>query len=99
MMRLVDLLPAAVFKPEEAPPTPPSLPTPFDPTGSIVGIPSASLDGAAPGDAERERNQVIRELIETERKYVGDLEVMRVRPSVFERSGGPCGGLHCGDFG
>ncbi|KAG8921462.1 hypothetical protein FRC00_008617, partial [Tulasnella sp. 408] len=87
VMRLVDLLPAAVFKPEEAPPTPPSLPTPFDPTGSIVGIPPASLDGAGPGDAERERNQVIRELIETERKYVGDLEVMREYANTLSTSG------------
>ena len=31
-----------------------------------------------PNAADIERNQVIRELIETERKYVGDLEVMRV---------------------
>lgn len=84
-MRLVDLLPAKVFKPEEAPPTPPSLPAPFDPIGSTVGAAPISIDGAGPGDAERERNQVIRELIETERKYVGDLEVMRVR-SLFSRA-------------
>lgn len=87
VMRLVDLLPSKVFKPEEAPPTPPSLPTPFDPTGSIVGIPPASFDGAAPVEAERERNQVIRELIETERKYVGDLEVMREYATTLSTSG------------
>ncbi|KAG8968999.1 hypothetical protein FRB90_010772, partial [Tulasnella sp. 427] len=87
VMRLVDLLPDDVFKPEEAPPTPPSLPTPFDPTSSTGGPTPIALEGAAPGEAERERNQVIRELIETERKYVGDLEVMREYANTLSSSG------------
>ncbi|KAG8969523.1 hypothetical protein FRC03_002384 [Tulasnella sp. 419] len=71
---LVTLLPQDSLMPE----LPPSPPLPSAVTASTgTGFHSAiSLDSSV-SSAETERNQVLRELIETERKYVGDLEVMR----------------------
>ncbi|KAG8905074.1 hypothetical protein FRB99_000722 [Tulasnella sp. 403] len=89
IMKLVDMLPADAFKPEESPPSPPSLPTPFDSSNSLAGgLTPTPLDAAASSsDAERERNQVIRELLETERKYVQDLEVMLAYASKLGATG------------
>jgi cell division control protein 24 len=68
---LVDLLPPDVFD-EAPPPSPPSTNDSFD----FVGADSPSIPTPANGP-EIERNNIIRELVETERKYVQDLEVMQ----------------------
>ena len=68
---IVDRLPPDVFE-EAAPPSPPFSPHDFfDSMGS--DIPANGPDA--------EWNNIIRELVETERKYVQDLEVMQVRTS------------------
>jgi cell division control protein 24 len=75
---IVDRLPLDVFE-EAAPPSPPSAFSPhdsFDSTGpDIPAIPTPA------NGPDTERNNIIRELVETERKYVQDLEVMQVRTS------------------
>jgi cell division control protein 24 len=76
---LVDRLPPDVFTAEE-PLTPPSLASSYP---SFAGS-SASFDSEAPSASvtlnskDQERRNIILELINTERKYVGDLEVMQV---------------------
>ncbi|KIJ49438.1 hypothetical protein M422DRAFT_27805 [Sphaerobolus stellatus SS14] len=67
---LVDNLPPEVFT-EQIPPTP-SPPSNASQTSFTT---TASSDGESPREVER-RN-IIRELVETERKYVQDLEVMQ----------------------
>jgi cell division control protein 24 len=73
---IVDRLPPDVFE-EVTPPSPPSsfsTHESFDTTGfDIPAIPTPS------NGPEAERSNIIRELMETERKYVQDLEVMQVR--------------------
>lgn len=76
MTYIVDRLPSDVFE-EVTPPSPPSSFSTyesFDATGlDIPAIPTPS------NGPDAERSNIIRELVETERKYVQDLEVMQVR--------------------
>ncbi|KAG9014144.1 hypothetical protein FRB94_014237 [Tulasnella sp. JGI-2019a] len=78
--KLVELLPQEVFKPEEAPPSPPSA----QHSAGGFGTPNQSDSTSGPDQA---RKDVIRELIETERKFVGDLEVMREYATALGASG------------
>lgn len=68
---LVDLLPSNVFE-EAVPPSPPATNDSFD----SVGMDTPAIPTPANGP-DIERNNIIRELVETERKYVQDLEVMQ----------------------
>ena len=78
---IVDRLPADVFE-EAAPPSPPSAFSPHDSFDSMgPDIPAIPTPANGP---DAERNNIIRELVETERKYVQDLEVMQVRTSSFQ---------------
>ncbi len=77
---LVDLLPPDVFE-EAPPPSPPYTNDSFD----SVGADSPAIPTPANGP-DIERNNIIRELVETERKYVQDLEVMQVRTGRFPRT-------------
>jgi cell division control protein 24 len=63
---------------EAPPPSPPSTNDSFD----FVGTDIPAIPTPANGP-EIERNNIIRELVETERKYVQDLEVMQVRSGRF----------------
>jgi cell division control protein 24 len=72
---IVDRLPPDVFE-EAAPPSPPSAFSPHDSFDSMgPDIPAIPTPANGP---DAERNNIIRELVETERKYVQDLEVMQV---------------------
>jgi cell division control protein 24 len=68
------MLPSALF--DAAPLSPPLMST-HDSIDSLVGDVQNTPIPACPQDAAR--NNIIRELVETERKYVQDLEVMQVR--------------------
>jgi cell division control protein 24 len=69
---LLDRLPEDVFS--EPPSSPPSSFAPSTSTDSLLN------DGPVPISAkETARGNIIRELVETERKYVQDMEVMQVR--------------------
>jgi cell division control protein 24 len=71
---IVDRLPSDVFE-EAAPPSPPSAFSPHDSVDSMgPDIPAIPTPLNGP---DAERNNIIRELVETERKYVQDLEVMQ----------------------
>ncbi|KAI0268625.1 hypothetical protein BC834DRAFT_866447 [Gloeopeniophorella convolvens] len=71
---LVDSLPLEVF--EEAPP--PSPPSTFSSHESFESMGSETSATPTPANGpDTERNNIIRELVETERKYVQDLEVMQ----------------------
>jgi len=73
---IVDRLPPDVFE-EAAPPSPPSAFSSHDSFDSMgPDIPAIPTPANGP---DAERNNIIRELVETERKYVQDLEVMQVR--------------------
>lgn len=73
---IVDHLPPNVFE-EVAPPSPPSTLSSYDPFDSMrLDTPAIPTPVNGP---DAERNNIIRELVETERKYVQDLEVMQVR--------------------
>jgi len=75
---LVEYLPEEVFV-QHAPSSPPSLSSAHQSTDSIVcDTPHSSQPVSA---KEAARSNIIRELVETERKYVQDLEVMQVRSS------------------
>lgn len=77
---IVDRLPLDVFE-EPAPPSPPSAFSPHDSSDSMgPDIPAIPTPANGP---DAERNNIIRELVETERKFVQDLEVMQVRTSRF----------------
>ena len=77
---IVDRLPPDVFE-EAAPPSPPSAFSPHDSFDSMgPDIPAIPTPANGP---DAERNNIIRELVETERKYVQDLEVMQVRTGSF----------------
>jgi len=72
---LVECLPEEVFV-QQAPSSPPSLSSAHQSTDSIVcDTPHTSQPVSA---REAARINIIRELVETERKYVQDLEVMQV---------------------
>ena len=74
MTAIVDQFPPELF--EEDPPTPPMLPsqgsTDSLASDAMLAPPPSAFGGSA-------KTNVLRELVETERKYVGDLEVMHVR--------------------
>jgi cell division control protein 24 len=75
---IVDRLPLDVFE-EVAPPSPPSTLSThesFDSMGHDIPVIPTPSNGP-----DAERSNIIRELVETERKYVQDLEVMQVRMS------------------
>ena len=75
---IVNRLPPDVFE-ESVPPSPPSEFSPHDSFNSMgPNIPAMPIPANGP---DAERNNIIRELVETERKYVQDLEVMQVRTS------------------
>ena len=75
MTALVEYLPEDVFV-HRSPSSPPSLSSAHQSTDSIVcDTPHLSQPVNA---QEAARNNIIRELVETERKYVQDLEVMQV---------------------
>jgi cell division control protein 24 len=73
---IVDHLPPNVFD-EIVPPSPPSTLSSHDSFASTGPVTPAIPTPVNGPDAER--NNIIRELVETERKYVQDLEVMQVR--------------------
>ncbi|TRM69275.1 hypothetical protein BD626DRAFT_421369 [Schizophyllum amplum] len=79
---MVNMLPSELF--EEDPPTPPMLPS----QGSTDSLASDAMLAPPPsaGSAGAKAN-VLRELVETERKYVGDLEVMhKYSQALFQRN-------------
>ncbi|KAJ4497205.1 hypothetical protein C8R41DRAFT_760425 [Lentinula lateritia] len=77
---IVDHLPAAVF--EEAPPSPPYISS-HDSFDSLSD-PHVSIPPA--GSREAARNNIIREMVETERKYVQDLEIMQKYSTALSQS-------------
>lgn len=68
---IVDHLPADAF--EDVPPSPPSI---MD-NRSIESL-SDTLVSQPSNPKESAQNNIIREMVETERKYVQDLEIMQV---------------------
>lgn len=80
---LVEFLPEDVFT-QQAPPSPPSLLSAHPSTDSITLDPS--LAGQPVSAREAARNNIIRELVETERKYVQDLEVMQKYSTALSQS-------------
>ncbi|KAL5485136.1 CDC24 [Sanghuangporus weigelae] len=73
--RLVDRLPDDCF--QEAPPvSPPSLLPSHESTDSLIN-PDSPMHSAPANAQENARNNIIREIVETERKYVQDLEHMQ----------------------
>ncbi|KAF9071665.1 hypothetical protein BDP27DRAFT_1418775 [Rhodocollybia butyracea] len=77
---LVDHLPPDAF--EEAPPSPPYMSS-HDSFDSLSD-PHVSLPPA--GSREAARNNIIREMVETERKYVQDLEIMQKYSTALSQS-------------
>ncbi|EIW83008.1 hypothetical protein CONPUDRAFT_89004 [Coniophora puteana RWD-64-598 SS2] len=78
---LVDLLPEDLF---EAVPSSPSLSNAQD---SIDALVSTTPSGTTPVNAqESARNNIIREMVETERKYVQDLQVMQKYSTALSQS-------------
>jgi cell division control protein 24 len=73
---LVDRLPEDQFM--DPPDSPPSMLSSQDSTDSLT----TDITSAPPPANAKEtaRNNIIREMVETERKYVQDLEIMQVRP-------------------
>ncbi|EIM81079.1 uncharacterized protein STEHIDRAFT_86345 [Stereum hirsutum FP-91666 SS1] len=77
---LLDALPESVFT-EVAPPSPPM---PEDSTESLTATtPSVPVPANA---QEAARNNIIKEIVETERKYVQDLEVMQTYAQALSQS-------------
>jgi len=72
---LVEYLPEEVFV-QQAPSSPPSLSSAHQSTDSIICDTAHSPQPVSAREAAR--SNIIRELVETERKYVQDLEVMQV---------------------
>ncbi|KAG1742924.1 hypothetical protein EDB19DRAFT_1850350 [Suillus lakei] len=78
---IVNMLPSALF--EAAPLSPPLMST-HDSIDSLVGVmPNAPVPSCP---QETARNNIIRELVETERKYVQDLEVMQRYATALSQS-------------
>jgi cell division control protein 24 len=76
VMVLVDRLPEDQFV--DPPDSPPSMLSSQDSTDSLT---TDTTSVSTPVNAqETARNNIIREMVETERKYVQDLEIMQVRP-------------------
>ncbi|KAG2079086.1 hypothetical protein BDR04DRAFT_1124128 [Suillus decipiens] len=78
---IVNMLPSALF--DAAPLSPPLMST-HDSIDSLVGDVQNAPVPAGPQDAAR--NNIIRELVETERKYVQDLEVMQRYATALSQS-------------
>ncbi|KAG2361355.1 hypothetical protein BDR07DRAFT_1287433 [Suillus spraguei] len=78
---IVNMLPSALF--DAAPLSPPLMST-HDSIDSLVGDVQNAPIPAGPQDAAR--NNIIRELVETERKYVQDLEVMQRYATALSQS-------------
>jgi cell division control protein 24 len=74
---LVEYLPEEIFV-QQAPSSPPSLSSAHQSTDSIASDTHHSPQPVSAREAAR--SNIIRELVETERKYVQDLEVMQVWP-------------------
>lgn len=73
MTTIVDMLPSELFDPA---PLSPQLISAHDSIDSLISdVPSTPVPANA---QEAARNNIIRELVETERKYVQDLEIMQV---------------------
>lgn len=93
---LVDQLPEDQFV--DPPASPPSM---ASAQGSSDSLATDVLTPSVPIDArEAARNNIIREMVETERKYVQDLEIMQVRvldstPPAFSYIPYPAEILHC----
>ncbi|KAF7428050.1 hypothetical protein PC9H_007269 [Pleurotus ostreatus] len=71
VIALVDHLPLDAF--EATPPSPPYITS----QSSTDSLTSDAAPVVAPNAREKDRNHIIREIVETERKYVQDLEVMQ----------------------
>ncbi|KAG1777529.1 hypothetical protein EV702DRAFT_1101780 [Suillus placidus] len=78
---IVDMLPSALF---DAAPSSPPLTSTHDSIDSLVGDVQNTPVPACPQDTAR--NNIIRELVETERKYVQDLEVMQRYATALSQS-------------
>ena len=74
MINLVQQLPEDLFL--ESAPSSPTMPSALASTDSLNSDPSLAASSVEPGGA---RANIIKELVDTERKYVQDLEVMQVR--------------------
>ena len=68
---IVDHLQPDVF--EESPPSPPTLSSHASADSLLDALPPQ------PNGKEAARNNIVREIVETERKFVQDLEIMQVR--------------------
>ena len=79
--RLVDRLPEECF--QELPPQSPPTVSSQDSIDSIENPSSPVQQPIAPNAQEVARNNIVRELVETERKYVQDLEHMQVNIRIF----------------
>ncbi|KAF8552506.1 hypothetical protein OG21DRAFT_1511371 [Imleria badia] len=78
---LVDLLPSDVFEP--APVSPPLLAS----QESIDSLANHTLNAVVtPNARDAARNNIVREMVETERKYVQDLEVMQKYATALSQS-------------
>ncbi|KAG6337096.1 hypothetical protein ID866_2007 [Astraeus odoratus] len=78
---IVDMLPSEIFEP---PPLSPSLLTPHESIDSLVNV---VPNTAVPANAqEAARTNIVREMVETERKYVQDLEVMQKYATALSHS-------------
>ncbi|KAL4074032.1 hypothetical protein V8B97DRAFT_2075448 [Scleroderma yunnanense] len=78
---IVDLLPPETFEP---PPLSPPLLTPQESIDSLI---NDAPNTAVPANArEAARNNIVREMVETERKYVQDLEVMQKYANALSHS-------------
>lgn len=78
---IVDLLHPEIFEP---PPLSPQLLTPQESIDSLINdVPNTAVPANA---REAARNNIIREMVETERKYVQDLEVMQKYANALSHS-------------
>ena len=84
MINLVQQLPEDLFL--ESAPSSPTMPSALASTDSLNSDPSLAASSVEPGGA---RANIIKELVDTERKYVQDLEVMQVRVLAILRARGP----------
>ena len=82
MINLVQQLPEDLFL--ESAPSSPTMASALASTESLTSDNSTNATAVEPGGA---RANIIKELVDTERKYVQDLEVMQVRLSIFRLRG------------
>lgn len=78
---LIDRLPSSVLVEPPIPQSPPSESNTQEPF--LLSFENESLPQPPPSSQEVERRNIIRELLETERKYVADLECMQACPIVL----------------